>query len=158
MELASDDDFKHMKENKISSSTARFNKLGTLLKPNKKDAFVNATKKKEVVPYVIGLTGGIASGKTSVAQRLAKLGASVIDCDKLGHVSYLPGTPGFKKVVEEFGPDIVNKTDGTIDRKALGKLVFADKSNLMKLNLIIWPEIERLAKEQISLISHNKVN
>lgn len=55
------------------------------------------------VPYVIGLTGGIASGKTSVCRRLEKLGAGVIDCDKLGHLAYLPGTDAFQDVVKEFG-------------------------------------------------------
>ncbi|XP_038045169.1 bifunctional coenzyme A synthase-like, partial [Patiria miniata] len=83
-------------EAKISSSTQRLGLLGTLLKqPTNKDL--------PGTPYVIGLTGGIASGKSSVCRRLEGLGAAVIDCDKLGHKAYLPGTQGFRRVLTELG-------------------------------------------------------
>lgn len=81
-------------------------------------------------PYVIGLTGGIASGKSSVAQRLKKLGAEIIDCDKLGHSSYSISSPTYYRIVERFGQDIVS-SDGAINRKALGAKVFANKVVLL---------------------------
>ena len=96
---------------------------------------------------VIGLTGGIASGKSTAAEYLAEHGAFVIDADKLGHRAYDPDTPGFDKVVAEFGLDVVN--DGQIDRRALGAKVFGDPAQLKRLTDIVWPEILALAKAEI---------
>ena len=73
----------------------------------------------------VGLTVGIASGKSTVAGMLAELGAVVIDADKVGHEVYLPGTEGFRRVVDAFGREIV-ASDGTIDRRRLGERVFAE--------------------------------
>jgi len=73
---------------------------------------------------VIGLTGGVGSGKSTVAEMLRELGATVIDADQAAHEVYAPGTPGFEAVVAEFGPDFVR--DGAIDRQKLGALVFDD--------------------------------
>ena len=74
-------------------------------------------------PSVLGLVGGIASGKSTVSKVLTEsCGVTVIDADKLGHESYLPGTRCFDRLVEEFGPKIV-AGDGTIDRRALGAAV-----------------------------------
>lgn len=92
---------------------------------------------------VIGLTGGIASGKSTAAEQLKALGALLIDADRVGHRSYEPGTPGFEKVVNAFGHDIVGK-DGTIDRRILGGKVFGAPGELDRLNAIVWPEIRRL--------------
>jgi dephospho-CoA kinase len=89
---------------------------------------------------VIGLTGGIGSGKTTAAEILAGLGAVVIDADKIGHEIYRPGTEGFRRVVEAFGPHIV-AADGTIDRGALGAIVFADPKALARLNALVHPLI-----------------
>jgi len=89
---------------------------------------------------VIGLTGGIGSGKSTAAGILAGLGAVVIDADKIGHEIYRPGTDGFRRVVEAFGPRIV-AADGTIDRGALGALVFADPAALARLNALVHPLI-----------------
>jgi len=89
---------------------------------------------------VIGLTGGIGSGKSTVAGMLAELGATVIDADKVGHEIYLPGTEGFRRVVEAFGPDIV-APDGTVDRRRLGERVFADPKELARLNGLVHPLI-----------------
>ena len=97
---------------------------------------------------VIGLTGGIASGKSVVSQLLAERGAVIIDADKLGHESYRPGTETFEALVREFGPDIAGP-DGEIDRRALGAKVFADPEARRKLNEIVWPAIKRLARERI---------
>jgi dephospho-CoA kinase len=89
---------------------------------------------------VIGLTGGIGSGKSTVAGMLAELGAIVIDADKVGHEIYLPGTEGFRLVVEAFGREIV-APDGAIDRRRLGERVFADPKELARLNALVHPLI-----------------
>jgi len=88
----------------------------------------------------IGLTGGIGTGKSTVAGLLAELGAQVIDADKIGHEVYAPGTPGFARVVEAFGTGIVG-ADGAIDRRALGAVVFADPAALARLNALVHPLI-----------------
>ncbi|MEK7248611.1 MAG: dephospho-CoA kinase, partial [Chloroflexota bacterium] len=74
--------------------------------------------------FVIGLTGGIGTGKSTVAQILEEQGAPVLNADLVGHEVYLPGRPAFHEIVEAFGEDIV-AADGTIDRKKLGTIVFA---------------------------------
>lgn len=89
---------------------------------------------------VIGLTGGIGSGKSAAAQVLAEFGAVVIDADRVGHETYLPGTAGWDQVVGTFGRDVV-AADGTIDRKRLGAIVFGDPAKLAQLNAIIHPLI-----------------
>lgn len=89
---------------------------------------------------VIGLTGGIGSGKSTVAAMLGALGATVIDADKVGHDVYRPGTEGFRTVVEAFGADVVG-ADGTIDRRVLGARVFADPDALRRLNALVHPLI-----------------
>lgn len=89
---------------------------------------------------VIGLTGGIGSGKSTVAAMLAELGADVLDTDKVGHDVYRPGTDGFRLVKEAFGPDVV-APDGTVDRRALGARVFGDPAALRRLNAIVHPLI-----------------
>ena len=101
---------------------------------------------------IIGLTGGIASGKSAVAGFLAARGARVVDVDRLAHETYAPGTPGFAAVAGAFGPGIV-APDGSIDRRALGAIVFNDATQLKKLTDIVWPLtrqrlIEIRAKEQ----------
>ena len=142
-------------EKKFSSSTIRYNSLGTLRKrPNISESF----RLQDV--YVIGLTGGMASGKSSVAKHMENHGAVVIDCDKLGHIAYEPGTEAFAKVVERFGREVVSLS-GTIDRKVLASKVFGGdsqekNSNLTDLNAIVWPEIERLARGRIAEAAENK--
>ncbi len=91
---------------------------------------------------VVGLTGGIGSGKSTVAALLAELGAHVIDADEIGHEVYRPGTEGFRAVVDAFGPGVVG-ADGTIDRRALGALVFGDDPARMRLNALVHPLIGR---------------
>ncbi|XP_053555207.1 bifunctional coenzyme A synthase [Bombina bombina] len=129
-------------EEKISSSSFRNRLLGTLLKPPSANPNIPAR------PYVIGLTGGSGSGKTSIAKRLEALGAALIDCDKMGHESYKPGGPAYQQVIQEFGSDILC-ADGRIDRKAIGSRVFADKEQLKRLTDIVWPAIAQLAREAI---------
>ena len=89
---------------------------------------------------VIGLTGGIGAGKSTVTQMLEALGAAVIDADKAGHQIYLPDLPAWREIVDTFGPEVLN-ADRTIDRQALGKLVFADPEALRTLNRIVHPKM-----------------
>lgn len=97
----------------------------------------------------IGLTGGIGSGKSTAAAILAELGADVIDADRVGHEVYLPGTKGWRQVVDAFGQDIVAE-DGTIDRKRLGAIVFADRSRLADLNAIVHPLIAETVAQRLA--------
>ena len=94
---------------------------------------------------VLGLTGGIAAGKSTVARHLARLGAVVIDADKLGHKVYARGQPGFDNVLAAFGKEVMD-ADGEIDRKALGSKVFGNAEQLQRLTDIVWPEILALAR------------
>jgi phosphopantetheine adenylyltransferase/dephospho-CoA kinase len=98
---------------------------------------------------IIGLTGGIASGKSTAARYLAEKGASVIDADILGHRAYDPGTQAFDEVVEAFGAEVVG-ADGQVDRKVLGGKVFGHPDGLKQLTDIVWPAIRRMAEEQIT--------
>ena len=86
---------------------------------------------------LIGLTGGVGSGKSTIATILRALGAAVIDADEASHAAYELGTPGFDAVVREFGADVVS--DGRIDRQRLGALVFADEDARRRLNSIVHP-------------------
>jgi dephospho-CoA kinase len=91
---------------------------------------------------IIGLTGGIGAGKSTVARMLAAKGAVVIDADRVAHDVYEPGAEGFDLVVRRFGSDIVGG-DGRIDRKALGAKVFGDSNALRDLNAIIHPLVRK---------------
>lgn len=106
---------------------------------------------------VIGLTGGIASGKSTVARLLADRGARVIDADLLGHQAYEPGSDAHAAVAEAFGPDVV-ASDGRIDRKALGGKVFGNPGQLDRLTGIVWPEIHRLARQELDTITREAPN
>ncbi len=97
----------------------------------------------------IGLTGGIASGKSLVASLLAERGAVIIDADRLGHEAYLPASEGFRRVVETFGPEVI-ATDGTIDRRALGARVFSDPEARRRLEAIVWPLIREMARQRLA--------
>jgi dephospho-CoA kinase len=88
----------------------------------------------------IGLTGGIGSGKSTVTNILGELGAPIIDADKVGHAIYQPGGPAYNDVLAAFGQDIL-ASDGSIDRKKLGPIVFADPSALQRLNSIVHPRM-----------------
>ncbi len=98
---------------------------------------------------VIGLTGGIASGKSTVTQFFRDHDIPVIDADVLGHRTYDPGTETFDAVVATFGQDVVAE-DGTIDRKVLGGKVFGKPDELKRLTDIVWPGIRKLAAEKIA--------
>lgn len=98
---------------------------------------------------ILGVTGGIGTGKSMAAQILAELGAVVIDADRVGHETYLPGTRGWNQVVAEFGGGVV-AADGTIDRKRLGALVFADPAKLARLNAVVHPLIREAVAARIA--------
>jgi dephospho-CoA kinase len=86
---------------------------------------------------LVGLTGGVGSGKSTVADMLRDLGAEVVDADEASHAVYEPGTPGFTAVVREFGDDFLR--DGRIDRQRLGELIFNDADARRRLNAIVHP-------------------
>ncbi len=103
----------------------------------------------------LGLTGGIASGKSTVAGMLRKIGFEVLDADSLGHQLMEPGTPGYEDVVREFGSSIVDAS-GRIDRKKLGAIVFADRTKLERLNAIVHPLVKEGMKRQLEEWSKEK--
>ncbi|MGE5345756.1 MAG: dephospho-CoA kinase [Acidithiobacillales bacterium] len=92
----------------------------------------------------VGLTGGIASGKSTVAARLAARGIPVLDADEVVHSLYLPGGEGARAVSEEFGPELLDRTGG-VDRASLARKVFGDAAALARLNARVHP----LVKEQL---------
>ena len=98
---------------------------------------------------IIGLTGGIASGKSTVAGALGERGAYIIDADKLGHSAYVKGTAAFDQVVATFGSDVVGD-DGEVDRRKLGGKVFGNAKALKQLTDIVWPAIRAMAESEIA--------
>ena len=122
---------------------------------------------------VIGLTGGIASGKSTVAKALVSFGAKIIDADILGHEVYVPDSDCYAELVAHFGQSIVSE-DRTINRRALGvysnhmrlatlltfflgPIVFSDPAQLEKLNQIVWPHIRTKIEQAISTSSVENV-
>ncbi len=97
---------------------------------------------------IIGLTGGIASGKSTVSQKLADLGGVIIDGDKIAHKIMEPGWPAHEEVVKEFGNDIL-RPDLTIDRAKLGAIVFEDPARMRALNRIVRPYIYEAIDNEI---------
>ena len=98
--------------------------------------------------FVIGLTGGIGTGKTQVSRLLEELGASIVNADLLGHQVYAPQSEGWHAVVNAFGEQIVSD-NSEIDRRALGGIVFSDDSALQQLNAIMHPRIYDLAEQRL---------
>lgn len=99
--------------------------------------------------YLVGLTGGIASGKSTVAQRWIELGAAHIDADQLAREVVEPGTLGLAKVVSEFGSDILLE-DGSLDRAKLGQIIFSDPATRSTLEAIIHPLVRERAQQLLS--------
>ena len=97
---------------------------------------------------VIGLTGGIGSGKTTVSGFLEELGAEVIDADKVGHVTYLPDMPAWRDLIDTWGEDLL-QPNREVDRKKLGAIVFSDPANLEKLNSIVHPRMRDIMNDRI---------
>lgn len=99
----------------------------------------------------VGLTGSIATGKSSVAKIFSELGFSVIDADYLAHKAYEKGQKAYDKIVKEFGSDILDN-HMNIDRKKLGKIVLQNKEQLSKLESIVHPEIEKIRNSELKKI------
>jgi dephospho-CoA kinase len=98
---------------------------------------------------VIGLTGGIGSGKSTISKRLEDLGAVILDVDKVAHGTYRRGKPAFDALVERFGQDIVGG-DGEIDRRKLGAAVFGNPDQMRKLTEVVWPATYRATRDAVA--------
>lgn len=102
-----------------------------------------------------GLTGGVASGKTTVAQYFRGLGARIIDADRIGHDLLSRSSPAYSEVVQAFGRGIVDAS-GEIDRRRLGALAFADPARLAQLNAILHPRIISRVEEHAAEYSQQE--
>ena len=98
---------------------------------------------------VIGLTGGIGTGKSQVSRALEGLGAEIVNADLLGHEAYRPNTEPWQEIIETFGEEVL-APGGEVDRKSLGAVVFADTKALERLNAIVHPHIYRMVMERIA--------
>ncbi|RGE22494.1 dephospho-CoA kinase [Leucobacter sp. wl10] len=98
---------------------------------------------------LIGLSGGIASGKSTIGRRLEQLGAVLIDADELAREAVAPGSPGLGGVVDRFGAGVL-RGDGSLDRSALGAIVFGDEAALAALNAVVHPEVRRLFAARVA--------
>lgn len=105
---------------------------------------------------VIGLTGGIGTGKSEVARLLAQLGATVLDADKVAHQVYAPHTETWQRIVAEFGRQVLD-ADGNVDRKKLGDIVFGDPARLARLNAITHPAIIEEVRERLLALERDGV-
>ena len=103
---------------------------------------------------VIGLTGGIGTGKSVVSGILSGLGAAVIDADAVGHEVYRKGTEGHRAVADRFGPGVVG-ADGEIDRAALGEVVFSDPAALNALNSLVHPRMREAVRRRLDEIAES---
>lgn len=99
----------------------------------------------------IGLTGGIGSGKTTVAKLFAAHGVPVIDMDEIAHAIVTPGQPALGEIVEYFGDDILQR-DGQLDRKKLREMIFADAEKRQQLESILHPRIRENARQQLNQV------
>jgi len=106
---------------------------------------------------IIGITGGICGGKSTVCEALRRAGATTIDCDSLAHGIYAPGTPTHSRVIEAFGADILEReatedhpaSTIAIDRRKLGAKVFGNKEALERLNGIVWPAVHDAVADKL---------
>jgi dephospho-CoA kinase len=108
------------------------------------------------VTVVIGLTGGIASGKSAASAMLAEKGALIIDADRVGHEAYAPGSDCYRDVVAAFGEDIVTE-NGEIDRKALGAKVFGAPEQRKRLEGIVWPWMRTTMQRRLAALRDERV-
>lgn len=129
-------------EGKVSSSNQRMRLLGTVLREPKPNPNIPDW------PYVIGLAGGIASGKSKITEKLRTKGAAIVNCDIIAHELYKPGLPLNRTIAEEFGKQVITES-GEIDRKKLGSIVFSNKEQLLKLNKLVWPAVIQEAQRRV---------
>jgi len=104
----------------------------------------------------VGLTGGVGSGKSTVAELLAERGAVILDADAIAREVVEPGTPGFAAVVERFGRDVV-RSDGSLDRPALAAIVFRDEAQRQALNAIVHPLVGARMAELMDAVPDDSV-
>jgi len=97
----------------------------------------------------VGLTGGIAAGKSTVAARWRQAGAAAIDTDELAHQTLTPGTPTYAAIVKTFGNQILN-ADQTISRRVLGEIIFADEQKRLALNRIVHPAVRQMWEQALA--------
>jgi dephospho-CoA kinase len=105
---------------------------------------------------IIGLTGGLASGKTTVARLFSKRGFPVIDADEIAHFALLQTSPTYKKIVRSFGPGILNKNK-KINSKALAKIIFENNKARCKLEKIVHPFVLKMIKDEILRLKNKKI-
>ncbi|XP_023942828.2 bifunctional coenzyme A synthase isoform X2 [Bicyclus anynana] len=132
-------------EAKVSSSNLRMRLLGTLLREPKPNPNIPDW------PYVIGLAGGIASGKSNITNKLKLKGAAIVNCDIIAHELYEPGLPLNRTIAEAFGDDVIT-AQGEVDRRKLGSIVFSDKDQLEKLNQLVWPAVVEEAQRRVKAL------
>ena len=108
---------------------------------------------------MVGLTGGICGGKSTICATLRRAGATTIDCDALAHGVYAPGTPTHAAVVAAFGPGVLadpaaaDPAATPIDRRALGARVFGDAAALARLNALVWPAVRAAVAAQLAALA-----
>lgn len=105
---------------------------------------------------ILGLTGGIATGKSTVAAVFAELGAVIVSADQLAREAVAPGSPTLQALVSAFGPEILDAAGG-LDRTVLARVVFADPAARQQLNALIHPAIGRLAEARLQALRDRKV-
>jgi dephospho-CoA kinase len=106
---------------------------------------------------IIGLTGGIGSGKSTVSRFLTELGAVILDVDKVGHEAFKPDTDVWREVMAAFGRQVVTP-NGDIDRKKLGEIVFGNPESLSRLNQIMHPRMYDMVKAQLEEYRRQEVD
>ncbi|WP_221566363.1 dephospho-CoA kinase [Alkalihalobacillus sp. TS-13] len=105
---------------------------------------------------IVGLTGGIASGKSTISEMIQEMNIPVIDADKIAREVVLPGEPAYKQIVEFFGTEILEK-DGSLNRKKLGAVIFNDEEKRLKLNSIVHPAVRlRMLGRRDELLEKHK--
>lgn len=100
--------------------------------------------------YLVGLTGSMGCGKSTVSRLFAECGARVLDADLFARLAVEPGSPGFDKVIAEFGKEMIDD-GGALDREALGRVVFGDPEKRRALEGIVHPEVRRLQGQSLAL-------
>ena len=105
----------------------------------------------------VGLTGGIASGKTAVAELFRARGGRVLSADRMAHELIAPGQPAYEEILETFGREVL-AADGTIDRQRLGALVFADHAKLERLNQIVHPRVIAALEKEFARLAREDPN
>ncbi|MCH4166946.1 MAG: dephospho-CoA kinase [Megasphaera sp.] len=117
--------------------------------------FSSYDERRKIMIYTIGLTGGIASGKSTVVQMLRSYGAAIVDCDVLARQVVAPGSPGLQAVAAAFGPKTV-QADGSMDRMYIGAVIFQQPARKKQLENILFPLIRKGINDQIATYGSQK--